>query len=235
MEKLGIVKKQGINYYITSSLVLNAIQKHFGCNSISKFFLESQGGEGSAGAHWESRYMLGDYMVSTYYPGIVMSDITLSLFDATGYYKTRPYSGGLFKFGKNKGCDFLDKKCIENGKPISEDEFCITPYEPKCSSIRNTKLSCYLIDYSQYNLDIPTEYQYFDNEYLGGLEPANYCPVAYGRNSENDYFNFSCNVGKSILNSDYGETIGYDSLCFISSLLPSSSSLKETTQPICKK
>ena len=89
-------------------------------------------------------------MVSTDYPGAVMSDITLALFDATGYYKTKPYSGGLFKFGKNKGCDFLDKKCIESGKPISEDEFCITPYEPKCSNARNMKLSCYLEDYSKY-------------------------------------------------------------------------------------
>ena len=68
MEKLGIVKQQGNNYYIASSLVLNAIQKHFGCNSISKFLLENQGGKGTVGAHWESRYMLGDYMVSTDYP-----------------------------------------------------------------------------------------------------------------------------------------------------------------------
>ena len=235
MEKLGIVKQQGNNYYIASSLVLNAIKKHFGCNSISKFLLENQGGEGTVGAHWESRYMLGDYMVSTDYPGAVMSDITLALFDATGYYKTKPYSGGLFKFGKNKGCDFLDKKCIESGKPISEDEFCITPYEPKCSNARNMKLSCYLEDYSKYDVDIPIDYQYFDNKYLGGFWPANFCPVALELNAENDYFNYSCNVGKSILNSDYGETIGYDSLCFISSLLPSTSSQKETTQAVCYK
>ena len=235
MQELGIVKKQGSNYYITSSVVLNAIKNHFGCNLISKFFLENQGGEGSAGAHWESRYMLGDYMVSTDYPGSVISDITLALFDATGYYKTKPYSGGLFKFGKNKGCDFIDKKCIESGKPISEDDFCITPYEPKCSNARNMKLSCYIRDYSKYDVNIPTNYQYFENKNLGGFGPADYCPVALEMSAENDYFNYSCNVGKSILNSDYGEIIGYDSLCFISSLLPSSSSQQEITQAICYK
>ena len=234
MRALNIVKKEGSNYYISSSVVLNAIKKHFGCNSVTKFYLENQGGEGTLGAHWESRYMLGDYMVSTDYPGAVMSDITLALFDATGYYRTMPYSGGLFKFGKNKGCDFLEQKCIEDTKPIS-DEFCVLPDEPKCSYARNMKLSCYIIDYSNYGIKIPEKYQYFDNNYLGGFSYADYCPVALEESADDDYFNYSCNVGTSTLASEYGETIGYDSLCFMSSLLPSSSSKIETTGPICYK
>ena len=53
-------------------------------------------------------------MISTDYIDSVLSDITLALFEDSGFYKVEYYSGGLFKFGKNMGCSFFDKKCIEN-------------------------------------------------------------------------------------------------------------------------
>ena len=45
--------------------VVEAAKKHFNCNTLQGVEVEDQGGSGSAGAHWESRIMLGDYMVST--------------------------------------------------------------------------------------------------------------------------------------------------------------------------
>ena len=51
--------------------------------------------------------------------------------------------------------------------------------------------------------------------------------------NSNDYYPTNCNSGTSTLESDYGEVIGNSSFCFISSLLPSSSSLKSTSQAIC--
>ena len=122
---------------------------------MDKLPLENQGGEGTAGAHWESRYMLTDYMIAdTDYREVVMSNITLALFEDTGFYKVNYYTGDLFKFGKNKGCDFFDKKCIENGKPISE-EFCVEEYQPKCSPSRTIKYRCY-INYYGANFDFGT-------------------------------------------------------------------------------
>ena len=50
--------------------------------------------------------MLGDYMCADFdYREVVMSNISIALFEDTGYYKVNYYSGGLFKYGKNKGCD----------------------------------------------------------------------------------------------------------------------------------
>ena len=49
--------------------------------------MENQGLTGSAGSHWESRYMLGDYMISTEYMDNVISDITLALFEDSKIYK----------------------------------------------------------------------------------------------------------------------------------------------------
>ena len=183
--KLNIIETDGSVTYITSSVVLNAVKKYFGCNSISRFPLENQGGSGSAGSHWEARYMLGDYMNAHDYLGAVMSDITLALFEATGYYKTKPYSGGLFKFGKNAGCDFFNKTCIEEDKPITSD-FCDIPDGPMCTSSRNIKAECYINDREYWNST--ARVQYFKNHpYWEGFPYAAYCPVAFPSHSYTDY------------------------------------------------
>ena len=88
---LGLLKTEKINgvtkNYISSPKVLQRAQLHFNCNNIKGVELENQGGEGSAGSHWEARYMLGDYMISTDYPENTISDITLAYFEDTGFYK----------------------------------------------------------------------------------------------------------------------------------------------------
>ena len=212
--------------YIVSSKVLAKAREHFGCSSLAGVPLENQGGVGSVGSHWESRYMLGDYMISSAFPDEYISDISLALFEDTGFYQVNYYSGGLFKFGKNKGCDFFNKKCIEDEKAIFE-EFCDTQNAPQCSSSRTTKSSCYITTYTE---DLEEEYQYFSDPKRGGIVPTNYCPVPYQSHYSTYYFPNHCQVGRSTISSEYGETIGDESFCFISSLLPSSSSTDVSSQ-----
>ena len=52
--------------YINSPKVLEKAKEHFGCSTIQRIALENDGGEGSAGSHWESRYMLGDVPTMAY-------------------------------------------------------------------------------------------------------------------------------------------------------------------------
>ena len=230
-ENLGLTKTEGSINYISSPKVLEKARKHFNCSSLQGVPLENQGEEGSIGSHWESRYMLGDYMISTDYPDVAISDITLALFEDSGFYKVNYYSGGLFKFGKNKGCDFFDTKCIVNGK-ATFDEFCNVKDEPKCSSSRTLKSSCFIYDYESL---IPYEYRYFGNSYRGGFWPADYCPVALEIffDDTEDYFPTHCQLGTSTLSKEYGETIGKNSFCFMSSLLPESSSNEISQMAIC--
>ena len=230
-KNLNLNKTIGSTNYIISSNVIAKAKEHFGCPSLTKIPLENQGGRGSEGTHWESRYMLGDYMVSTDYPDMAISDITLALFEDTGFYKVNYYSGGLFKFGKNKGCDFFNKKCIENNIPTF-DEFCNESKEPKCSSSRTMKSSCYLINY---NYNLPSQYQYFPEQIKGGFPSANYCPVPYELHSSDYYFSNHCQFGTSNSNTT-GEKIGKESLCFMSSLLPVSSGIEVNSKiPVCYK
>ena len=227
---LRMYKTVGSISYITSSKAVTKAREHFGCSLLTQIPLENQGGTGSVGSHWESRYMLGDYMISTDYPDQAISDITLGLFEDTGFYKVNYYSGGLFKFGKGKGCEFFNKDCIENDK-ATFDEFCDTAKEAMCTSSRAIKSSCYI---TTYDSNLPSEYQHFSDPKKGGIYPTNYCPVPYSSHSSNNYFSNHCQFGTSSLSSQYGETIGSESLCFMSSLLPESSSTTQNSRiPIC--
>ena len=144
-------------------------------------------------------------MISPDFPEVSISDMTLALLEDTGFYKVNYYSGGIFKFGKNKGGDFLVKNLVENNK-VTFKEFCVTKDEAQCSSSRSFKSSCY-----GYQKD-----------------------ESYEENSSKNYYQNHCKYGTSELPSFYGEKIGSDSLCFMSSLMPASSGEEETNQiPIC--
>ena len=216
--------------FINSPKVLTAARQHFNCTSLNGVPLENQGGTGTAGSHWESRYMLGDYMISSDYFDNVISDITLALFEDSGIYKVNYYSGGLFKFGKNKGCSFFDKKCIEDGSTEFKDEFCTSQNQYFCSRTKISKGQCIL---NQYSNTIPKRCRYFSDDDTGGFEPANFCPVSNTPSQNNDYYPTSCNIGTSSINIEYGEVIGNSSFCFISSLLPSNSQLSSVNRAIC--
>ena len=150
---------------IKTPKVKNIASQHFNCSSIDGVEIENQGGKGSAGSHWEARVMLGDYMISTDYPEIVISDITLALFEDSGWYEVNYYTGGLFRFGKGQGCKFLNSSCITSSKSNFEWDFCDTPNENKCTSNNLNRGFCY---FRKYEKELESNYQYFDDKYLGG-------------------------------------------------------------------
>ena len=230
-EKRGMIKKINDIYYINSPKALSKAKQHFNCDSLTGIQLESQGGSDSVGGHWEARYMLTDYMISQSYAEWTISDITLALFEDSGFYQVNYYTGGLFKFGKNKGCAFFNRKCIYNWGTYFSDEFCTNFLQESCTNARTSKGNCVV---NVYGAEVPEEYRYFSNPKYGGFYPADFCPVtnAFSNQTENDYFPTSCNYGTPSL-SDYGEIMGETSFCFNSSLLSSSSTLDPKYQSIC--
>ena len=220
-------------YYIKTPNVLKKAKLHYNCNSITGIPLENYGGAGSAGSHWESRYLLGDYMIATDYPEIVISDISLAVFEDSGLYKVNYYTGGLFRFGKGEGCNFLEEKCITDGSTLFANEFCIKTQEPFCTSGHLSKGHCYM---AQYSSDLSSYYRYFKNAKIGGYAPADYCPISFDNlyDKTNYYFPTNCKYGKtSMTHPDYGEKVGDNSVCVESSLVPSWSQQGETYRSIC--
>ena len=218
-DQKGLYYKETIDneerIFINSPKVLEKAKIHFGCDSIEGIRLENQGGEGTTGSHWESRYMLGDYMISSDYQEVVISDITLALLEDTGFYKINYYTGGLFRFGKNQGCAFLDKKCLYNngGSTSFPNEFCLESGLAFCTSSHLDKGDCYLTTYKNNLVD---KYRYFKDRKIGGFVAADYCPVSFILET-NNYFFYpkNCNYGKSEYSA---ETLGSNSICFESSI-----------------
>ena len=200
--------------YINSPKVIEKAKLHFGCDNIKGVLLENDGGDGTAGSHWDSRYMLGDYMMASDYSEVVLSDISLALFEDIGFYKVNYYTGGLFRFGKNQGCSFIEKKCLYNqGKnTMFPNEFCNESGKSFCSSSHISKGNCLIKKYSS----ISKRFRYFGDKHTGGLSHADYCPVSNAStNSNNYYFPSNCKYGND---GNKEEIFGEDSLCFESSI-----------------
>ena len=231
LKRLGLIEIIDSVSYINSTKVISKAKQHFNCENLTKLQLENQGGPGSLGSHWETRYMLGDYMISTDYLDTVISDITLALFEDSGFYQVNYYTGGLFKFGKNRGCSFFQDKCIEKGETKYPNEFCTSFLSDSCSPTRESKGQCMVYTY---NDPVPEKFSYFSDPNQGGFFPCDYCPVTNinSPNANIDYYPSNCKLGDSSLSS-YGEIIGNTSFCFLSSLLPKSINLALNYQAIC--
>jgi hypothetical protein len=215
---LNMISTRSINGqqydFITSPKVIEKAKIHFGCDSIKGVQLENDGGDGTAGSHWDSRFMLGDYMMASDYQDVVLSDISLALFEDTRFYQVNYYTGGLFRFGKNQGCSFIEKKCLyDQGKKIMfPNDFCNESGKSFCSSSHISRGNCYI---SNIYTSINEKYRYFGDKHTGGLSHADYCPVSFSTNSNNYYFPNNCRYGKI---ENEGEIISEDSLCFESSI-----------------
>jgi hypothetical protein len=221
---------------ISSPYVLEAAKKHFGCSKIEGIELENQGGTGTSGSHWESRVMLGDLMIGFDYSEIYLSEITLGLFNDSGWYKVNDYTGGLFRHGKNQKCDFLEDKCVQKEATPFLNEFCVDKAFFRCGSSRLTRSFCYLVSYTS---DVPTEYQYFSDKEKGGYSYADYCPISMELLNSTMYLPGSCKYGSSLGYENIGEVVGKNSICVLSSLVGSNETsipmemLKNRIRPMC--
>ena len=200
------------HYYINSTKVINVAKQYFNCNDIIGVELENSGGDGTAGSHWEARVLLGDYMNGVIYlEEQVISEFTLALLEDTGLYKANYYTGGLMRYGKNKGCDFLYEKCVKNEEIHEnfENEFfdwTTSLNEPSCSSGRQSRTYNLVL---QYNNKIPTQYQYYNSAYIGGLSSADYCPVAKSDKREEKKYGYYIGHCSKKGSGEYGSTINH--------------------------
>ena len=201
--------------YINSPKVVEAARKYFNCFEIDGVELENIGEEGTAGSHWEARILLGDYMNGVTYVDEVISEITLALLEDTGFYKPNYYTGGLMRYGKNKGCEFVFDKCVDtdtftiNSNFENEffyDIYSLTQYDPSCSSARLSRTYNTWWEYSEI---IPSQYQYIPwQDNIGGYSAADFCPVATSDyDEEYDVYSVgSCSLPESGV---YGYHLGY--------------------------
>ena len=206
-------------YYIKTPKVVEFAKKYYGCNDIQGVEVENQGTGGSAGSHWEGRILLGEYMTAENYEDeVVISEFTLALLEDSGWFKANYYTGGLMRFGKNKGCQFLNSHCIfydsnyMNYYTYFNDEYFAfdMAWFPSCTTGRQSRAYNLLMDYP----DVEEQFRYLvpyvpdTQKYKGGLlYSSDYCPVNFHLYDEykKSYFVGNCKRG----NGDYGSNLYY--------------------------
>ena len=217
------------HYYINSSNVLSFGKKYFGCDTLEGVEIEAEEdeeGDIGPGSHWSSRILLGEYMTEFLYPEEqVISGFTLALLEDLGYIEIKKkYTGGLMRFGKNKGCEFVNDECIGSKKFQNEFYYPTNfnlnlPPEPSCSSGRLSRTVHKLYEYD--DSVIPSEYQYFpDHTNIGGLSSTNYCPISEYESSETIFDGRCSEKGTpSTIKTIIGESLSENSFCALSSLI----------------
>lgn len=94
--------------------------------------------------------MYGDFMIgSTDVNDVVFSDVTMALFEDSGWYKVNYEYTTSMIWGKDQGCDFIEELCVEDSN-IKFKEFCNTPLSERklrCDYKHLNKGFCYLVEY----------------------------------------------------------------------------------------
>ena len=160
-------------YSFIGPKALNIARSYFNCTSLDGIELDTVSGQetkdkdSTKTIHWSERILMGDYMIpSLYYIEQAISEITLASLEDLEYYEVNYYTGGLMRFGKNKGCTFFSEDCIEAFINISvsnpldfkvalqssfPNEFCSSVYEGAdnvfgtCSPGRQSMAFCFNI------------------------------------------------------------------------------------------
>ena len=202
--------------FVVGSNVLRIARNYFNCPSLDGVEIDDFTSlDGNDNIHWHGRILLGDYMIADiYYMDQAISEITLALLEDLGWYQVNYYTGGLMKFGKNKGCNFINNDCIQGSsnpyglKSSFQTEFCSNIYGNgfvygTCSSGRQSMGYC-LNDYSvgeikqndqsYFRRSISSQYGY------SKYKLVEYCPILFDVNYDSfDRLNYigNCKFGDS--------------------------------------
>lgn len=84
--------------------VLSYARTYFSCNNIQGVPLENNGGSGSAGSHWEKLFLPQEYMNPTVENPGILSEFTMTLLRATGWYQVNYKAAQNYDWGKGAGC-----------------------------------------------------------------------------------------------------------------------------------
>ena len=184
-----------------------------------------------------------------YFSEQVISEFTLTLIEELGWYEVNYYSGGLMKFGKNKGCDFLQKDCVNiiDSHPISifPNEFCSFNSVGTCSSGRISRGYCF----NNNKLSLVNNSYRRENWFSDyGIKIVEYCPVSLEtKTNQVNSFIGNCNFGNSSFGKElhgeysgiseyFGAQLGNNSFCALSSIIQNNSNIngyQDRIRPTC--
>jgi len=133
----GHVLSQKVNgqtiQVLNLSPLTNRIRTYFGCSRLTGAYLENDGGDGSAGSHFERRIFFNEYMTASAITDSRITQFSLALLEGTGWYQVDYNMAEPFTYGKNRGCAFLDSSCLTANNKAAFAEFCDVKDQEGCS------------------------------------------------------------------------------------------------------
>ena len=232
-------------YKVKTPKVLEFAKKYFKCEHITGVELENSEDTKNP-SHWEARILLGEYMNSEpYTPEQAISEFTLSLLEDSGWYKINYFTGGLMRFGKNQGCNFINKDCLTYKSFIYEvnfkNEFCDPSinWVPSCSSGRQSRSYCSTelneIDpdfqrFGNYRGRSNTDFCFINDYFPSEENLAHYvgnCKKGDGNYGSNILYNDNIKESNSKIPESFGEKYGNNSFCVLSSVIPKAQTNKD--------
>jgi hypothetical protein len=248
--------------YMKTPKVIEVGKSHFSCSSLDSIELEHFGGLGSAFSHWSKRILNTEFMIADSYGENYLSNFTLALFEDSGWYKVDYSKAEIVPWGKDKGCEFLQEKCIT--KKVAKNSFLSASMLPSnfgssnsprsktspevhtfegtfnefCTSIEEEKCSIThmfraVCGMNTYAKALPKEYQYFDNPSVAGLvEFGDYCPYPIEWVDISNISPIGSCRNGIQLRNELGERVCENCRCFHSNLVEEN--LYKTNQEILK-
>ena len=233
----GLIQESDGKYYLNSEsnpLLYSYIEEYFACPDYDEE-IELELDEDN-NIHWPKRFFLGDIMTEFDYPEEqVLSGFTLAFLEEFEYIiVNKNYTGGLMRFGKHKGCQFLNKKCgdtVEDPNTFTNEFYLPNNletfpefFEPSCSSGRLSKTVHKIYQTDSGSKDYYHYYKEISDYGLIGKESTKYCPISeYDSSSLTNSFIGLCSETTTSqdaeLENKLGETFGNSSFCVLSSLI----------------
>ena len=210
-------------------------ENYFNC-TLNEIEMQTDENENRDNIHFSSRLLLGELMTSFNYPEEqILSGFTLALLDDLPYIQVvKNYTGGLMRFGKHKGSNFINKNCIndfEKDDITFANEFYFIKnlvdkpetYEPSCSSGRLSK----------------TVHKVYGDTSLIGPEKTGSCPISeFDEENSEDIYIGHCNQENSAVDDNelqniIKESFTNNSFCVLSSLVPNENQDKSKIRAVC--
>jgi hypothetical protein len=122
--------------------------------------------------------------------------------------------GDNITWGRGKGCDFLNERCITEDLRALDTEFCVdTDYVSSCTHHHLAKGVCSI---TRYVSPVPDAYQYFKDDHIGGADgDLDYCPHIL------QFWNGDCrNTDYNMRDNMYFEEFGHGSRCIQGTFVP---------------
>ncbi|KAK6757598.1 hypothetical protein RB195_015425 [Necator americanus] len=173
-------------FMMVTPKVREEARKFFGCPDLEGAEIESQGGAGTAGVHWEKRVFENEAMSGISTQVHALSRLTLALFEDSGWYRANYDKAEEMSWGRNLGCRFAKQSCLTWMRTHLRDTYpyCNVLDDTRCSHGRKAKVRCNLFAGTN---QIPPEFDYnIKNLYrnstghsiwgYGHVAAADFCP-----------------------------------------------------------